>query len=93
MNTNRTAIYLHDGRAWVAELKDGRARVSSLVAWLSAHPGRGALRSLASEPLPLRAPRARAPWLGRARCGLAPLLGRLLGRRASPDPHRDAAAG
>ena len=93
MNTNRTAIYLHDGRAWVAELKDGRARVSSLSAWLSAHPGRGALRSLALEPLPTSAPRARVPWSGRARGGLSSLLGRLLGRRASPDPHRDAAAG
>lgn len=92
MNTNRTAIYLHDGRAWVAELKDGQARLSSLSAWLSAHPGRGALRSLALEPLPPAAPRARAPWSGRAR-GLASLLGRLLGRRASPDPHRDVAAG
>lgn len=56
MNANRILIYLHDGRAWVAELKDGRARVSSLVAWLSAHPGRGALRSLALEMLPRAAP-------------------------------------
>ncbi len=93
MKTNRTAIYLHDGRAWVAELKDGQARVSSLSAWLSAHPGRGALRSLALEPLSPPAPRVRGSRSGRARGGLASLLGRLLGRRASPDPHRDAAAG
>jgi hypothetical protein len=93
MNTNRTAIFLHDGRAWVAELKDGQARVSSLSAWLSAHPGRGALRSLALEPLPPPAPRVSAPWSGLARGGLASLLGRLLGRRASAEPHRDVAAG
>jgi hypothetical protein len=93
MNTNRTVIYLHDGRAWVAELKDGRARVSSLVAWLSAHPGRGALRSLALDPLAPAAPRARALWSGRARGGLASLLGRVLGRQASPHPHRNPAEG
>ncbi len=90
METNRTTIYFHDGRAWVAELKDGRARVSSLVAWLSAHPGRGAVRSLALEPLAPPAPRARAPWLSRARAALASALGRLLARRASSDPHPDA---
>jgi len=93
MDANRTVIYLHDGRAWVAELKDGRARVWSLSAWLSAHPGRAAVRSLAFEPLPPRAPRARAPWSGRARSGLASLVGRLLGRRASPHPPRDVAVG
>jgi hypothetical protein len=85
---SRIVIYLHDGRAWVAELKDGRARVSSLVAWLSAHPGRGAVRSLAFEPLPPPVPRA--PWSGRARGGLASVLGRLLGGRASSDPSPDA---
>ncbi len=93
MNTNRTLIYLHDGRAWVAELKDGRARVSSLVTWLSAHPGRGALRSLTLEPLAPTAPAARAPWSGRIRGGMASLLGRLLGKRASPHPHPNAGTG
>ena len=93
MNTNRTAIFLHDGRAWVAELTDAQARVSSLSAWLSAHPGRGALRSLALEPLPPPAPRVRARWSGRANGGLVWQLGRLFGRRASPDPHHDADAG
>lgn len=94
MNANRTVIYLQDGRAWVAELKDGRARVWSLVAWLSAHPGRAAARSLALEPL--AAPIARAPSSGPARAargGLMALLGRVLGRRASPDPRRNAALG
>jgi hypothetical protein len=85
MDANRT-IYLHDGRAWVAELKNGRARVWSLSAWLSAHPGRAAVRSLAFEPLPQRAPRARALGSGQARSGLDSLVGRLLGRRASPHP-------
>jgi hypothetical protein len=93
MNMNRTIVFLHDGRACVAELKDGRARVSSLVTWLSAHPGRGALRSLALEPLPPPAPRAHARRSGRVRAGLASVLGRLLGRRASRDPHPDARAG
>ena len=85
MDANRT-IYLHDGRAWVAELKDGRARVWSLSAWLSAHPGRAAVRAPAFEPQPQREARARAPGSGRARRGLASLVGRLLGRRASPHP-------
>ena len=93
MGTNGTFIFLHDGRAWVAELKGGRARVSSLVAWLSAHPGRAALRSLALEPLAPAAPPARAPGSGRARGGMASLLGRLLGRRASPHPHPNAGTG
>lgn len=66
MEANRTLIYLHDGRAWVAELKDGRARVWSMSAWLSAHPGRAAVRSLALDPLPPLASPARAPWSGRA---------------------------
>jgi hypothetical protein len=92
MNTNRTAIYLRDGRAWVAELKDGRARVSSLTAWLSAHPGRTAL-SLALEPLRC-APQVCAPCSRQARGGaLAALLGRLLGRRTSSRVHPDAAVG
>jgi hypothetical protein len=72
MNANRMVVYLHDGRAWVAELKDGRARVSSLVAWLSAHPGRGAVRSLALEPA--AAPRARAPSPRPARGGRISVL-------------------
>ena len=93
MNASRTIIYLHDGRAWVAELKDGRARVSSLVAWLSAHPGRGGLRSLTLEPLVPASPPARAPWSGRDRGGMASLLGRLLGRRASPHPQPNAGTG
>ncbi len=90
MDMNRTTIYFHDGRAWVAELKGGRARVSSLSAWLTAHPGRGALRSLALELEPPPAPRARFPSSGRTRSGLASLFARLLGRRVSPDPHPDA---
>jgi hypothetical protein len=93
MNTNRTAIYLHAGRAWVAELKDGRARVWSLSAWLSAHPGRGALRSLARGTQPPPAPRAGGAWSGRARRGLASLIGHLLGTGAPPDPHHPDTAG
>jgi hypothetical protein len=92
MNTNRTAIYLHEGRAWVAELKEGRAQVSSLSAWLSAHPGRCALRALAIGPQPPPAPRRRVPRSVAARGGLASLLGRLL-RRASRYPHPDVDAG
>jgi hypothetical protein len=92
-NMNRTVVFLHEGRACVAELKDGRARVSSLVAWLSAHPGRGALRSLALEPLPPSLPRASARRSGRVRAGLGSMLGRLLGGRASPDPQSGARAG
>ena len=91
MNANRTTIYLHDGRAWVAELKDGRAQVSSLVAWLSAHPGRHAQR-IALEPLPPRAAPANASS-GPARGALASLVGRVLGRRASPHPPRDVTVG
>jgi hypothetical protein len=93
MSTNRTVIYLDEGRAWVAELKEGRARVSSLVAWLTAHPGRSALPSLTLEPLAPSAPRGRATWPGRALGRMAPLMRRLLGGRAAPHPHRDAAVG
>lgn len=91
MNANRTTIYLHNGRPWIAELKDGRAQVSSLVAWLSAHPGRHAQR-IALEPLPPRAGLANASS-SPARGALASLVGRALGRRVSPHPPRDVTVG
>jgi hypothetical protein len=87
VNTNRTLFYLHDGRAWVAELKDGRARVSSLVAWLSAHPGRGALRSLSLEPLAPSTATERSSWSRQARSGVASLIRRLRGARTLSDPN------
>jgi hypothetical protein len=79
MHTHRTVIYLRDGIAWVAEIEGGRARISPLTAWLSAHPGRGAVRSLALGPNP--AGRPVAPRVLRAGALAATLLGRLLGRR------------
>jgi hypothetical protein len=39
------AIYLHDGIACVAELKDGRVAVASFSAWSTANQGGRALRS------------------------------------------------
>lgn len=92
MNANRTVIYLHDGRAWVAELKDGRAQVSSLVAWLCAHPGRRAQRIALEQSLPPRAAPANASS-GPVRGALAALVGSVLGRRASPHPPRDVTVG
>jgi hypothetical protein len=41
------AIYLHDGMAYVAELKGGRARISSLGAWLGANQNGRILRASA----------------------------------------------
>ena len=83
MNTKRTLIYLKDGRAWVAELQNGRARVSSLVAWLSAHPGRSALSALVAEPPPRPAPSGGAPRAGPALGGLVSPLESPLNTRTS----------
>ena len=74
-------------------MKNGRARVSSLTEWLSAHPGRAAVRSLALETLPPPEPAVHVSRSNRARGALSSLLGRALGRRVSPDPHRDASVG
>jgi hypothetical protein len=45
-------IHLRDGRAWVATMEGGRAKLSPMSAWLAVDPGGGrALRSLAVAAL------------------------------------------